>query len=55
LHPGEVISYHLEIVDVVEKEGKTFGPMAQIVLQTILKDSENKPIQTIRQTFVGRR
>jgi hypothetical protein len=55
LKPGEVISYHLEIVDVVEKEGRTFGPMAQIVLQTILRDTDNQPIQTIRQTFVGRR
>jgi hypothetical protein len=55
LRPGDRITYHLEVVSVTEKEGRQSGPMALIVLQTILKDRAGEPVQTIRQTFVGRR
>lgn len=55
LRPGEELSYHLEIVSVTEKQGRASGPMALIVLETILRDKEGEPVQTIHQTFVGRR
>jgi len=55
LRPGEELNYYLEIVEVSEKTGRTSGPMALIVLETILRDRQGDPVQTIRQTFVGRR
>jgi acyl dehydratase len=55
LRPGDQITYHIEVVDVTEKEGRQSGPIALIVLQTILKDHAGEPVQTIRQTFVGKR
>ncbi len=55
LRPGDKLSYDIEIVDVTEKEGRQSGPIALIVLQTVLRDPAGVPVQTIRQTFVGRR
>jgi acyl dehydratase len=56
LRPGDRIAYDIEIISVTEKEGRQSGPIALIVLQTLLRDaSSGEPVQTIRQTFVGRR
>jgi len=55
LRAGDQLTYHLEIISVTEKEGRSSGPMALIVLETILRDKNGEPVQTIHQTFVGRR
>ena len=55
LRVGERITYHLEVVSVTEKEGRKSGPIALIVIETVLRDAAGKPVQTIRQTFVGKR
>ena len=55
LRPGDQVNYEVEIVSVTEKDGRQSGPIALIVLQTVLRDPAGEPVQTIRQTFVGRR
>ncbi|MBN9425492.1 MAG: MaoC family dehydratase N-terminal domain-containing protein [Burkholderiales bacterium] len=55
LRPGDKLVYDIEVTSVTEKEGRQSGPIALIVLQTLLRTPEGEPVQTIRQTFVGRR
>jgi hypothetical protein len=55
LRPGDEITYHIEVASVTEKEGRQSGPIAIIVFETILRDAAGEPVQTIRQTFVGKR
>lgn len=55
LRAGDEITYDIEVVSVTEKEGRKSGPIALIVLQTVLRDLAGDPVQTIRQTFVGKR
>ncbi len=55
LRVGERVNYEIEVEEVTEKEGRGSGPLAIIVLRTVLRDDAGEPIQTIRQTFVARR
>jgi hypothetical protein len=55
LRPGDEVNYDIEVLSVTEKEGRKSGPIALIVLQTVVRDPAGEPIQTIRQTFVGKR
>lgn len=55
LRVGEGVNYQIEVVEVTHKEGRGSGPLAMIVLETVLRDDAGEPIQTIRQTFVARR
>lgn len=55
LRPGDKLNYDIQIVDVTEKDSHQLGPIASIVLQTVLRDTAGVPVQTIRQTFIARR
>lgn len=55
LRPGDRLRYAIRVVDVREASGKRSGPMDIVVLETLVKDDRNVPVQTIRQTFVAKR
>ena len=55
LKPGDKIRYFIEVVDVQEKQGRRSGPMDILTMETVLRDDSDRPVQTIRQTFVAKR
>jgi len=55
LRPGDRIRYFLEVIDVHEKLGRRSGPMDIVTMETVLRDDSDRPVQTIRQTFVAKR
>lgn len=55
LHSGDRLKYAIKVIDVREASGKRSGPMDIVVLETLVRDERDVPVQTIRQTFVAKR